>query len=353
MKWYIEPITHQQTDFNNAVVPAVGRITELVRGISNNNIQLEQLYTTAVQEIEWHKKQSTELSEKLERAIASLNQAQEQQNIMSIELKQHKQDFENVKKRHYIYEEQSELTTRFIKKIEALQLFGNVPDNFFEKTSYAQSGEDSILAYILHVLGISFVDVTYIDLGANHAKELSNTYFMYSKGAKGVLVEANVNLVPELQFYRHRDIVLNNCIDVETGKQIDFYVLNGDGLSTPDLNAANAFIEKNPDLKIVEKKVVETVSYETIVDNYLGKAPTILSIDIEGKDMEVLKSINYDNSRPLLIVTEMISYDIKLNHRSKNDEIKQFLESKGYEEYAFTGINSIFLDGKYSKNRVG
>ena len=46
---------------------------------------------------------------------------------------------------------------------------------------YAQSGEDAIISYILKFLQIQSNEITYLDLGANHAKELSNTFYFLQK----------------------------------------------------------------------------------------------------------------------------------------------------------------------------
>jgi FkbM family methyltransferase len=355
LKWYVEPIAFQQTRFNNAVTPAIGRVTEIISELTLKTKKIEESYEDN-QEVIIKKQENfdnivaqlIENHEKQYDVVTQLMQRQEEQTSLIIKLTEEVRFLENKQK---VQEQQIEVTASTIEKLEELDLFQNSNDIFFDKKTHSQSGEDSILAYIIHVLGIPVESVDYIDLGANHAKELSNTYYFYTKGAKGILVEANSDLIPELSFYRHRDIILNKCVDIETGKNIEFYVLNGDGLSTPDLEAANTFCEKNPNLEIVDKKVVETISYSTIVERYLGKAPTILSIDIEGKDMEILESIDYEKQRPLILVTEMISYDIKLNYKTKNTDIKEFLESKDYDEYAFTGINSIFLDRRFLRER--
>ena len=55
----------------------------------------------------------------------------------------------------------------------------NVNLNMLMKTTYSQSGEDAILAYLFAVLGIPFAKCSYLDLGANRPKEMSNTYFFY------------------------------------------------------------------------------------------------------------------------------------------------------------------------------
>ncbi|MGF9713266.1 FkbM family methyltransferase [Paenibacillus naphthalenovorans] len=364
LKWYIEPIAFQQTRFNNAVTPAIGRTTELVTELINKTNEMERLYNSFIKEIEVKQTQYDALTKQMEDKQQELydemkmkiKQKEEQVELLSTKVEQLQQlvdvKISNLEKSHNIYSERIDNAATKLNKLEEIDLFKDSGFDIFNKHTYSQSGEDSILAYIIHVLGIPFESIDYIDMGANHAKEMSNTYFFYSRGAKGVLVEANPELIPELKFYRHRDIILNNCVDVETGNTVDFYILNGDGLSTPDYNAAKKFCEINPALKIIDKKQVKTISYKTIVEDYLGKAPTILSIDIEGKDLEILHSIDYQNYRPLIIVTEMINYDTKLSHNTKNDEIKQYLNSMDYDEYAFTGINSIFLDRRFLSERI-
>jgi FkbM family methyltransferase len=346
LKWYVEPIAFQQTKFNNAVTPAIGRITELTAELIDKTNKIEELYQANLTELEHKQKRFDEI-------VAQLTQKQEKQEILLLDSERiNKELTEKVgllEKRQNVQQEQ--FSSYIIDRFREVSLLENGNKTIFDKKTYSQSGEDSIVAYIIHVLGIPFDSVDYLDLGANHAKELSNTYYLYSKGAKGVLVEANTDLIPELSYYRQRDTILNKCVDIESGKKIEFFVLNGDGLSTTDLEAANSFCETNPSLKIIDKRIVETISYSNIVEEYLGKAPTVLSIDIEGKDMEILLSIDFENQRPLIIISEMVSYDIKLSHTSKKSDIKDFLESKDYDEYAFTGINSIFLDKRYVNER--
>jgi hypothetical protein len=159
-------------------------------------------------------------------------------------------------------------------------------------------------------------------------------------------------LIPELKFFRNRDVVLNNCVDTITGNEVEFYIMNVDGLSTTNYESTIDMCEINPALKVIDKKVISSISFNDIAENYLGKAPTILSIDLEGKDIEILHSIDYVKYRPLMIVIEMIDYDIKLAYDTKNMEIKSFIETRGYEEYAYTGINSIFIDKEYLDSKT-
>ena len=212
------------------------------------------------------------------------------------------------------------------------------------RQSFAQSGEDMIISYILHFLQKPMSEVTYLDLGANHAKELSNTYYFYQMGAKGVLLEANPELIPELEQVRPRDIVLNRAISLsQKEEEIPFYVLNGDGLSTIDYEEAKQACRQNPDLKITATYQIKTIRIQEILETYFPLELTILSIDLEGIEEEILEQIDFETYKPWIIVLENIPYRPILSIDEREYKGRSFLEQRGYTEYAFTGINSIFL----------
>ena len=382
LKFYVEPIAFQQTEFNNAVTPTIGRMTEiqneLLKGIISlenkfdsvnkdknelvNNLEVLKGYTDKLEkELEETRKHHTELEK-------SLNFRLDENNKKFDDIKEYTDKLEkelDETRRHYNEVERSLLYKLYenlaiqrvannkirnneqkLSKFEELELDINKEKefNFWDKNTVAQSGEDAICAYINMALGRPLDQCTYLDLGANHAKDLSNTYLFYSHGARGVLVEANPALIPELEFYRSEDIILNKCVTTQSGNHIDFYILSGDGLSTPDLNSAKEFMTENPDLKIVNTIQVETISVNDILKDYFEEAPVIMNIDIEGKDLEILESIDFSKYRPLIIIVEMIKYKKTLVIGNKNTEIIEFMEKNNYIEYAFTGINSIFID---------
>ena len=212
------------------------------------------------------------------------------------------------------------------------------------RVSTSQSGEDSIISYILSMLGISTRDVTYLDLGANHARLLSNTYFFYQHGARGVLVEANPDLIPELERERARDTILHRCVTEKDDEEVEFFILNGDGLCTANRDWAEHAVSVNPEIKIERTVLVSTITISSILQNYFSAAPTILNIDIEGNELYILKSMDFEKYRPLIVVAETIPYDPHLVTGQKKMELIQFMREMGYLEYAFTGINSIFID---------
>ena len=152
----------------------------------------------------------------------------------------------------------------------------NMDLNMLMKTTYSQSGEDAILAYLFAVLGIPFAKCTYLDLGANRPKEMSNTYFFYEQGATGTLIEANPALIPALQKERSGDVILNRCIAPKSGDVIPFHVMNVDGLSTPE--DVTELLANHPDLKLLETVNVETVSVNDLFAQ-MHAVPVFVNID--------------------------------------------------------------------------
>ncbi|MDE6849049.1 MAG: FkbM family methyltransferase, partial [Ruminococcus sp.] len=190
---------------------------------------------------------------------------------------------------------------------------------------------------------------TYLDLGANHAVHLSNTYNFYTKGARGVLLEANPELAKELSEQRPEDIVINRCLSEKSNEKLDFYIMNGDGLSSADFEAVQGFIKENPNLKIERTLSVDSITINEITEKYFPeKAPDILNVDIEGMELTVLKMTDFEKFRPLIVICEMIEYKNGLTVGQKNQEIIDFMHGNDYEEFAFTGINSIFIDKRVS-----
>lgn len=239
--------------------------------------------------------------------------------------------------------EREEWTRRRFEEIES-HINNDCVNNSGVKTSFAQSGEDMIISYVLHFLQKPMSEVTYLDLGANHAKELSNTYHFYQMGARGVLLEANPELIPELKQIRPRDIVLNRAISLSQEEQeVPFYVLNGDGLSTIDYEEVKRACAQNPDLKITATYQIKTIQLQEILQTYFPEELTILSIDLEGIEEKILEQIDFKTYKPWIIILENIPYRPTLSIDEREYKGNLLLEQCGYTEYAFTGINSIFL----------
>jgi FkbM family methyltransferase len=211
--------------------------------------------------------------------------------------------------------------------------------NKYGKPSFSQSGEDVIVDFIFSNRGKS--NPTYIDVGAHHPYFLSNTAFFYRKGCCGVNIEPDPILFVQLNKDRNRDINLNVGIGVEKGFQ-DFYVMDSPTMNTFSKHEAEKLAhEHNMPIRKVISVPVDTLT--NVINKYCQQTfPDFLSLDIEGLDFDVLQTIDYKKTAPIVICIETISYS-PIGKGEKDVRINDLLLDNSYMLYADTNINSIFV----------
>jgi FkbM family methyltransferase len=213
--------------------------------------------------------------------------------------------------------------------------------------SYAQEGEDLIVQNILREIGIKG-PITYMDVGAWDPIIYSNTYLFYRAGGHGVLVEPNPAKTGRLERVRPRDRTLN--VGVGTTPQrttADFYLIGGPSrgvLNTFSKEEADTIVRGGGGEHFIEKVVqLPLENINTIMERELGKAPNFLSIDTEGMDLEILKTMDFERFRPDVICVETA----KLPTNAVEVEILRLLESKRYSARGATYFNTIFVDDRH------
>ncbi len=208
----------------------------------------------------------------------------------------------------------------------------------YRKISYSQCGEDNIVGYIFNLRGIN--NPTYLDIGANHPYYLNNTASFYEKGIRGINVEANAELIKEFARLRSDDINLNFGIS-DKHENLDFYIMEDNTLSTFSKDEYEFMVISGKVLK--EIKTVEVHTLDFILNKYsAGVFPDFLSIDAEGLDFAILKSIRFEKSSPKVICVEAAEYS-PIGVGIRKSELIDFLISKGYFEYATTNLNAIMV----------
>lgn len=222
--------------------------------------------------------------------------------------------------------------------------------NRYGITSYSQYGEDLICSNIFQFLKIQ--NPTYIDIGANHPIMGNNTYYFYKNGSRGILIEPNPAMYKLLTTKRNGDKVLNCGIGVTTTREADFYMIdNGeigwDTFSKDD--AENAEKVSNGKHKITKIIKIPLVNINEVFQKYLnGKAPDLCSIDVEGFEMPILKSINFHRFRPVVFCIETVMYD----SFDSSDSIIRFMRSKNYTMRGRNIVNLVFVDD-FIFNKIG
>ena len=210
------------------------------------------------------------------------------------------------------------------------------------KISFSQCGEDLIVQYIFRLRNIE--KPSYLDIGANHPFFLSNTALFYKNGSRGINIEANPELVENFTRFRKEDINLNIGLSNKE-EELDFYIMYDNTLSTFSKEECDTLVLAGKVLK--EVKRVKLTSLSDILQRYsMGKFPDFMSLDVEGMDLQILKSIDYSLDTPKVICVEAAEYS-PTGSGIRDNELIDFLVSKGYYEYANTNLNSIMVKREF------
>jgi FkbM family methyltransferase len=207
--------------------------------------------------------------------------------------------------------------------------------------SYAQCGEDLIAWYMFRELNVP--QPTYLDIGANHPTELSNTYLFYTHGCRGLLVEPNVDLVPLLREVRPEDTTLNVGIGPVT-TEADYYRVTTPSWNTFDKATAEHYdrVTKGQ-VKVVGVVKVPLVNVnEVLARHHGGRTPDFVSLDVEGLELDILRSLDWEKHRPKVVCVETLV----AGTRRQKLEAANFLVEKGYVARGSTFVNTLFLDGR-------
>ncbi len=210
----------------------------------------------------------------------------------------------------------------------------------FQNTTYSQAGEDAIVRFLLNDKGVT--DFTYLDIGTNIPNYGNNTFLFYKKRKKGVCVEADSSLIPQIKKIRPNDIVLKYGVSIDDRKEAKFYIFDNSAINTFDSAEAKKR-QLSGNYKLIKEEMTPLANINDIIKSNFHDWPTILSLDIEGLDFDVLKSLNFDNYPIPIIIVETCEYSENYIRADTND-ISTYMHSNNYFTYASTYINTIFVN---------
>lgn len=210
----------------------------------------------------------------------------------------------------------------------------------YSKISYSQCGEDLIVSPIFEALGIQ--RPSYIDIGAHDSIYLSNTYLLYLKGSQGVCIEPNPELYNNIKRKRTRDTCLNMGVGITSTTEAHFYCMSSSTLSTFSREDAERMVSYGNE-KIEKIITIPLISFDEVVTKYLPACPNFISLDVEGLDLAILKSIDFTKYRPQVFCVETLTYTEDKTER-KILTIIEFMLDNGYFIYGDTFVNTIFVD---------
>lgn len=190
----------------------------------------------------------------------------------------------------------------------------------------SQCEEDAVLAELLpEPTG------AYVDIGASHPIECSNTWKFYQRGWRGLLIEPLADCWYALMRMRPGDMVWPQAVSNETClRRFRCY------------HTVSTLREDWPIPTPIER-IVECDR----LDNILAKFPAIreacrlVSIDVEGHEAQVLTSVDWRTFKPEVLVIEYRLYDPDKPGKDISGEWLGYI-SPWYEEVHRTTFNIIF-----------
>lgn len=213
------------------------------------------------------------------------------------------------------------------------QVVQSRPHTEFMNVSYSQEGEDLVLARLFHdqTLGV------YIDVGAHHPLRFSNTHRFYLQGWRGVNIEPNPDLLAAFESIRPGDVNLACGVSDAYGK-LTYYMFNDPALNSFDPELTRS--REGGAYHVVQTRELDVVPLRDLLRECLvpGTPVHFMSVDVEGLDLKVLESNDWEQFRPLCVVVECLRSDIAAVLGSP---LHGFMRAQGYRLFAKT-FNSVF-----------
>jgi len=225
----------------------------------------------------------------------------------------------------------------FIKKIKMpLQkmMEDSMPQQFFGKSFFSQTGEDMILAHLFDDRLNGF----FIDVGAHHPIKYSNTYYFYRKGWRGINIDPTPGSMRLFNRFRPLDTNIELAIHTIPG-EIEMNLYNE--------GALNTLSEKTVQQRQVKGRwhpvgtcKVQCQPLASVLEKYWppGRPIDFLTVDVEGLEMAVLKSNDWVRFRPRVVLVE----EIERADSGAAALIGEFLVGLNYTKIAATLVTTFY-----------
>lgn len=208
------------------------------------------------------------------------------------------------------------------------------------RASFSQEGEDLLLARLFDTEETGF----YVDIGAHHPTRFSNTHLLHVSGWRGINIDATPGSMSTFRKLRPHDINLEIAVSSDAQPRT-LYIFD-----EPALNSLSAAISTKRDRES-KYSIGSTVDLPTrklrdILADHLPQdidRIDLMTVDVEGHDLDVLKSNDWDRFRPRVLLIEV--FETALEDLESREEVT-FLRQHGYVLYAKLVNTVVLVDGK-------
>jgi FkbM family methyltransferase len=148
----------------------------------------------------------------------------------------------------------------------------------------------------------------YIDIGCNHPIFNNSTYILYKNGWSGINIDLDFHYIDMFNYFRPKDFNKQEAIADRIGEMDFFFYHNKSAINTL---SKETYFSRGSNAKEIKK--IKTNTLDNIIQNspYANKKINLLTIDVEGFEMNVLKGFSLEKYLPDIVIVEFTDNSLK------------------------------------------
>jgi FkbM family methyltransferase len=173
-------------------------------------------------------------------------------------------------------------------------------------------------------------DGFFIDIGAYDGVTISNTYSLEKIGWKGICIEPVPGIFEMLEKNRKCECI--NAALSDNDNNDNTFIQTKGGRSGFKKNMTPKMLLAAEEEGIISEIAVKNTTFDIIMSKYAKTYIDFMSIDVEGTEMDILRTIDFNKYKFGLIAVE-----------HNNPELRLFMKSNGYKVLFNVGVDLLFI----------
>ena len=204
-----------------------------------------------------------------------------------------------------------------------------------DKIDYSQYGQSTYMDKIFDKKTSGF----FIEAGAYNGEDISNTlFFEIQRNWTGILIEPVPELFESIVSKKRNAYAINVCIAEKYPTVVNFRIANSKSLSgISDLMSKN---HKNRVGKTFREVAIPCFSLNTILASIKVKNVDFFSLDLEGAELNVLKSLDLEKFNFESIIVE------HNGEKERKEQMQKYLFQNGFKLIKSNNQDDFFLKEK-------
>jgi FkbM family methyltransferase len=197
---------------------------------------------------------------------------------------------------------------------------------------YSQHGEDLLLDGIFAGQEAGF----FVEVGCIDGVRFSNTLTFEERGWKGICVEAHADYIEALRSNRPNSIVEHCAAGEADEESVTFYANFRGSLSSLDRTQEGRFRAFGKYFGGFTEQKVAKRRLDTVLTRHGVQQVDLLSLDIEGYEVEAIQGLDLSRHRPRVMV-------IEVDGKAQEAALDAQILPHGYAKWIGLGSNLFYL----------